>query len=151
EAYLNGPEEKEVEDTAGSDVKLTCDVIGYPIQYEWRDENNSLIVDDSRFTPKESVLHIDDIADYEDRKKYSCLGIGTNGTIIQTTILRVKAFQSTPSSQTASKLSRRHCRSGLLSCRDAIYCIPESWECDGFADCKDGSDEDYCNRTESTS
>jgi hypothetical protein len=32
-----------VEDTAGSDVKLTCDVIGYPIQYEWRDENNSLI------------------------------------------------------------------------------------------------------------
>jgi hypothetical protein len=41
--YLNGPAEKEVKDTAGSDVKLTCDVIGYPIRYEWRDDKKSLI------------------------------------------------------------------------------------------------------------
>ena len=34
---------KEVKDTAGSDVELHCDVIGYPIKYEWRDEKNARI------------------------------------------------------------------------------------------------------------
>ena len=40
--YLNGPEEKEVKGDAESIAKLTCDVVGYPIKFEWRDENNFL-------------------------------------------------------------------------------------------------------------
>ena len=40
--YLNGPEEKEVEGDAESIAKLTCDVVGYLIRFEWRDEDNFL-------------------------------------------------------------------------------------------------------------
>ena len=36
---MNGPEEKEEKHDAGSDVKLTCDVVGYPIKFEWKDED----------------------------------------------------------------------------------------------------------------
>ncbi len=42
-AYLDGPPEKEVEDEAGSDVELTCDVGGYPIKFEWLDEQDAVI------------------------------------------------------------------------------------------------------------
>ena len=40
--YLNGPEEKEVKGDAESIANLTCDVVGYPIKFEWRDEDNFL-------------------------------------------------------------------------------------------------------------
>ncbi|XP_028406911.1 uncharacterized protein LOC114529343 isoform X2 [Dendronephthya gigantea] len=93
--YLNGPIEKEVKDTAGSDVSLHCDVVGYPITYEWRDEENCLIgvekkCTESRIRPRENVLYIDDI-DYKDRKKYTCVGsFRGNSTLKQFIILRVK-------------------------------------------------------------
>ena len=43
---------------------------------------------DSRIRPVANVLYIDDI-DYEDRKKYTCVGVG-NGTRKQFITLRVK-------------------------------------------------------------
>ena len=39
---MNGPEEKEVKGDAESIANLTCDVVGYPIKFEWRDEDNFL-------------------------------------------------------------------------------------------------------------
>ena len=93
--FLAGPKVKEVSDEAGSDVKLKCDVVGYPIRFEWRDEEDNLINgSDSRFRPEEEVLHIDNI-DYTDRQEYKCLGIGENETIVEQTIfLQVKGCQS---------------------------------------------------------
>jgi hypothetical protein len=41
--YLTGPERKEVSYEAGSDGTLTCDVVGSPITFEWRDKNDKLI------------------------------------------------------------------------------------------------------------
>ena len=41
--FLAGPTVKEVSDVAGSDVKLECDIVGYPIKFEWRDEDDKLI------------------------------------------------------------------------------------------------------------
>ncbi len=32
-----------MEDEAGSDVELTCDVGGYPIKFEWHDEQDAVI------------------------------------------------------------------------------------------------------------
>ncbi|XP_028406960.1 uncharacterized protein LOC114529374 isoform X2 [Dendronephthya gigantea] len=40
--YLNGPKKKAVKAIVGSDFKLRCDVtdvLGYPITYQWRDED----------------------------------------------------------------------------------------------------------------
>ena len=37
------------------------------------------------------------------------------------------------------------CGSGLFTC-DSGECIPASWECDGWYDCGDGSDESSCGK-----
>ncbi|XP_028406908.1 uncharacterized protein LOC114529340 isoform X2 [Dendronephthya gigantea] len=92
--YLNGPIEKEVKDTAGSDVELHCDVIGYPITYQWLDEKKCAIsfeksCSDSRIKQKDNILYITDI-DYKDRKKYTCVGRSGNNTLEQIIILRVQ-------------------------------------------------------------
>lgn len=90
---LIGPAEKEVKDVAGADVKLKCDIIGYPMVYKWQYEDGSIIAGNiSRISIYRDVLSIEDI-EYSDRKKYICVGALKNKSKIaprQIVILRVK-------------------------------------------------------------
>lgn len=86
-------EEREVKYYAGDDVNLKCDIVGYPLVYEWQFEDGTKITADvnSRFSVKKDVLSIRDIT-YSDRKKYICVADYDNGKkqLKQTIILRVK-------------------------------------------------------------
>ncbi len=39
-------------------------------------------------------------------------------------------------------LAAAECQAGEFACYDNRTCIPLYWECDGFAQCSDSSDED---------
>ena len=66
--YLNGPAEKEVKDDQGSDVKLTCDVVGYPIRFEWKDEEDNAIGNSRLF--RCSALCCTDVPCFTDNRLY---------------------------------------------------------------------------------
>ena len=96
--YLPGSEVKEVFGILGNNVTLECDVVGYPIMFQWRDEmNNAIIGGDSRIRTEKEFLYIHDM-NYGDRQKYKCLGIvGGNKPLSQTIILRVKGSSTSES------------------------------------------------------
>ena len=42
------------------------------------------------------------------------------------------------------RVTSNQCEANQFSCKSEAYCIPNRWVCDGYDDCKDGSDEKDC-------
>ena len=42
------------------------------------------------------------------------------------------------------QVTSNQCEANQFSCKSEVYCIPNRWVCDGYDDCRDGSDEKDC-------